>query len=53
MRTLRLFFLSVCSVFSVFSVISVATNFYLIAWGLIGEPTARVIGSGGPQKRNS
>ena len=26
---------------------------YLIAWGLIGEPTPLVIGSGGPQKKNS
>ncbi len=26
---------------------------YLIACGLIGDPTARVIGSGGPQKKNS
>ncbi len=26
---------------------------YLIACGLIGDPTARVIGNGGPQKKNS
>jgi hypothetical protein len=26
---------------------------YFIAWGLIGEPTAPVIGSGGAQKKNS
>jgi len=26
---------------------------YLIAIGLTGEPTALVIGSGGPQKKNS
>jgi hypothetical protein len=26
---------------------------YLIAWGLIGEPTPLVMGSGGPQKKNS
>lgn len=26
---------------------------YLIAIGLSGEPTARVKGSGGPQKKNS
>ncbi len=28
-------------------------NIYLIACGLIGDPTARVIGNGGPQKKNS
>ena len=26
---------------------------YLMACGLIGEPTPRVMGSGGPQKKNS
>ena len=27
--------------------------YYFIACGLIGDPTARVIGNGGPQKKNS
>jgi hypothetical protein len=26
---------------------------YLMAWGLIGEPVAPVMTSGGPQKKNS